>query len=120
VATGCELELPATYSRRSVVEVGGTLSSPLPVAIVVVAVTLRSPDEGRWKVGVGDNLETDADLVRLLVVPKNPPVGVALRRENVIDIMDMAEPGRGLGLGLGGAPSSESVVSAEEYAFGSA
>ena len=88
------------------------------VAVVEAdVVTLPSTDKGGWK--VPDNLETDADFARRRVDPKNPlALGVALRRENVvIDIMDVAEPGRGLGLGLGGAPPSESVVSAEEYAL---
>jgi hypothetical protein len=122
--SGWDSAFSGVNTNLSVVEVEGTFSSPLLVAIVVAAVeavvtvALPSPDDGGLK--VADNLAADVDAARLRGAPKNPlVVGVALRRESIVmDMVDIAEPGRGLGLGLGGAPS-ESVVSAEEYALAS-
>jgi hypothetical protein len=63
---------------------------------------------------MGTNIDPEPDLsLPLLKYPLM--VGVPLLRES-IDIIDMAEPGRGLGLGLGGCPLSESEVLSEgEY-----
>jgi hypothetical protein len=80
----------------------GILNNPLlvPVPVVVVTVALRSP--------TGTNSDPELDLILPLL--KYPlMVGVPLLRDSiVIDIIDIAEPGRGLGLGLGGCPPSES------------
>jgi hypothetical protein len=89
------------------------LSSPL--FVVVVTVALRSP--------TGTTVDPEPDLsLPLLKYPL--VVGVPLLRGSIvlIDIIDIAEPGRGLGLGLGGCPLSESEVSSEEgeYRPGSA
>lgn len=120
-AGGC-LDVNSSFSAAAV---DGTLSSPLLVAVVmlvvVVPVTLLSPeDEGKTV----DNPELEAERVRLrLSAPELEfrypvVVGVALRRESIV--IDIAEPGRGLGLGLTGISLSESVVSLDEYPLSSA
>lgn len=88
----------------------GMVNMPLlvvVVAIVVVTLLSRSPNNS------ADAPEPDR--ARPLKCPLT--VGVALRRDIiVIDITDIADPGRGLGLGLGGPPPSESVLSELGYA----
>jgi len=82
------------------------------VVSVIVPVTLLSPRDG----STAEDIEPEPDLVLFKATALYPlTVGVALLLESIVmDRMDIAELGRGLGLGLGGPPS-ESVVSAEEY-----
>lgn len=103
-------------SSVSVAAVDGALSSPLLLAVVVaVLVVIPVALEGKTI----DSPELDTDRVRLRVEAPELEcrylviVGVALRRESIV--IDIAEPGRGLGLGLGGMAPSESVVSLDEY-----
>ena len=97
---------------------GGMLRKPpsvvIPVNIVVVPVTLLSSRDG----STADDIEPDPDLALFRATALYPlTVGVTLLLESIVmDRVDIAELGRGLGLGLGGPPS-ESVVSAEEDTF---
>jgi hypothetical protein len=80
---------------------------PVPVVVVVVTVALRSP--------TGTNSDPEPDLILpLLKYPLMVGVPLLLDSIVVIDIIDIAEPGRGLGLGLGGCPPSESSEVSED------